>query len=94
MKLFVNNLHLGFGEAEDTPATQSFSLTPKENNIVGDDKNVVIPVKFVKFQNVSDLVVFVNENFGNDDVSELKCLDIFGCAAEDSNIKNWKPVKG
>ena len=56
-------------------------------------KDVVCPVKFVKFQNVNTVQIFVQEN-GGSEVTELKNLEIFGTTGESSDLAAWKPVKG
>ena len=50
-------------------------------------------MKYVKFQNVTELAIFVKENHGEEDISELKGLEFFGTTGEASNIAEWKPVK-
>ncbi|CAD7941690.1 unnamed protein product [Amoebophrya sp. A25] len=92
VKLFVNKPNIGFGEAEDTPTTQEFTLSPEECNVLA-RKDVICPVKFVKFQNVNALQIFVSEN-GGSEITELKKLEIFGTTGEQSDISAWKPVKG
>eukprot|EP00392_Amoebophrya_sp_AT5.2_P002043 g2048.t1 len=92
VKLFVNKMNLGFSEAEDTPTTQDLSLDPASCNLL-EKKDIVCPVKFVKFQNVNALIVFVAEN-GGADITELKKLEIFGTAGENTDLAAWKPVKG
>lgn len=92
IRLFTNQPHIGFGEAEDSPSTQDFAVGPQECNLLA-AKDVAIPVKFVKFQSVNNLEIFIGEN-GGDELTKLKHLEIFGCPAEQSDIANWKPVKG
>lgn len=92
VKVFTNRPNIGFGEADDTPATQDLCLDVTQCNI-GAKKDCIVPVKFVKFQNVNDLQIFVSEN-GGADVTCLKYLEIFGTMGESSNIADWKPVKG
>ena len=50
-------------------------------------------LKFTKFQNVESLQIFVGENSGEEEVTQLQALEIFGTATEGSNIADWKPVK-
>lgn len=92
VKVFINQPHMGFGEADDTPSTQDLCLNSETCNLAG-KKDAIVPVKYVKFQNVSDLQIFVSENAGSE-VTELKLLEIFGTTAEKSDIASWKPVKG
>ncbi|CAK7198659.1 Thioredoxin-like protein 1 [Sporothrix eucalyptigena] len=57
IKLYSNSPHnLGFDEAEDTLATQEVTIKPTDWN---DQATASIPLKFVKFQNITSLVVFV-----------------------------------
>lgn len=93
VRLFVNMPHIGFSEAEDNPSTQDFEVKPEDLNCP-DDKNAALELKFVKFQNVTELAIFVQENAGQEEISELKSLEIFGQSGEASNIADWKPVKG
>jgi hypothetical protein len=61
VELYTNRAHnLGFEEAEDTPAVQTVELTAsswREDEAGG--ATAVVETRFVKFQNVSSLVVFV-----------------------------------
>jgi hypothetical protein len=61
IELYTNRPHnLGFEEAEDTPAVQTIDLTPASwQEEQGGGATAVIETRFVKFQNVSSLVVFV-----------------------------------
>jgi hypothetical protein len=61
VELYTNRPHnLGFEEAEDTPAVQTIELTPASwREEEGGGATAVVETRFVKFQNVSSLVVFV-----------------------------------
>jgi len=61
VELYTNRPHnLGFEEAEDTPAVQTVELTPASWRAEGGGGGTaVVETRFVKFQNVSSLVVFV-----------------------------------
>ena len=91
VRVFHNMPHMGFAEAEDSPATQELMLGPKECNISGDEH--VVPLKFVRFQNVMQLAIFVSSNHGDADVTKIRALEVFGNAGESSNIADWKPCK-
>jgi len=92
IRLFVNKPNLGFSDAEDAASTQDLLLDAKSNNLTG-DKDCKVDLKFVKFQNVNTLTIFVNENIGGDDITELKYLEVWGSKGEASNIADWKPCK-
>ncbi len=64
IKLYINRDSLGFSDAEDIEATQTLNLSPEDLQ-----PGKVSPLKFVKFQRVSSLSVFVEENAGGDATS-------------------------
>ena len=55
VKLYVNRVSMAFEDCEDSAPTQTLTLTPAD---LGRD----LPLQFVKFQNVSNLSVFVEDN--------------------------------
>lgn len=58
VKLYTNRAHvLGFEEAEDIPPTQTITLAPADWDAASGSAKVEL--RFVKFQNVSSLVLFV-----------------------------------
>lgn len=91
IRIFQNDMHLDFGGAEDGCPTQELSLQKEENNL--GDKQVTCPLKFAKFSSVNDLSIFVMENLGNEEKTQIKHLEILGQPAEKSNIADWKPCK-
>lgn len=91
VKVFVNRPNIGFSEAEDTPTTQDLLLDAEQCNLTS-KTGVIVPVKFVKFQCVNDLEIFISENAGAD-VTQLRFLEILGTTCEASDIREWKPVK-
>ena len=92
VRVFMNKPNLAFDEAEDTPSTQDFCLSEVDNNLSGGAQ--LVPLKFVKFQNVTSLQLFVMENIGGDEMTEIRGLEVFGSTGEKSDISDWKPVKG
>lgn len=62
---------LGFDEADDTPATQSIEL--KESDWDGKTGTAKVELRFVKFQNISSVVVFVQS--GEDADAEKTRID-------------------
>ena len=61
IKIYTNRAQiLGFDDAEDVPATQEVTLSKSDwDSKTGTAK---VELRFVKFQNVSSLVIFVVEN--------------------------------
>ena len=75
--LFINRSHnLGFEEAEDIPATQSVELSPESWN--PKTKTAVIETRFVKFQHVSSLVIFVVDAEGDGERTRVDRIRIVG----------------
>ncbi|KAM7205517.1 PITH domain containing protein [Naviculisporaceae sp. PSN 640] len=70
IKLFTNKPHnLGFDEAEDLQSTQTIELTDKDWNAVG---TANIPLRYVKFQKINSLVVFVVDGDGSTDSEKVR----------------------
>ena len=70
VKLFTNKPHnLGFEEAEDLNATQVIELTDSDWNEHG---TANISLRFVKFQNINTLVLFVVDGDGSNDSEKVR----------------------
>ena len=81
IRLYSNRANiLGFDEAEDIPATQEIKLAPQD----WDEKTGTarIELRFVKFQNVSSLVVFVVDGEGDGEKVRIDRLRIVGETGE------------
>ncbi len=71
---------IDFSEAEDTPATQEVTLSPKDwDSKTGTAK---IDLRFVNFQNVSSLIVFVVDNEQESDETRLDRVRVVGVTGE------------
>lgn len=80
INLYTNTTHiLGFEEAEGIPATQSITLAPSDWDSSG---TANIPLRFVKFQNVTSLVLFVVDGDGDRERVRLDRLRIIGETGE------------
>lgn len=81
LQIYSNRAHvLGFDEAEDLPATQSITLSPRD----WDEKTgtAKVELRFVKFQNVTSLVIFVVDGEGSGDKVRVDRLRIIGETGE------------
>jgi len=87
IKLFVNNTSLNLNLADRERATQEIVLTAK-------DINAVIPVKFISFQNVNTLTLFVKDNFGNKDKTIIQRIIFIGQTRETTNMDNFSKATG
>ncbi|KAK0731069.1 PITH domain-containing protein [Lasiosphaeris hirsuta] len=80
IKLFTNKPHnLGFDEAEDMAATQTLELSEKDWNA---DGTANIALRYVKFQNITSLVMFVVDGDGDGEKVRLDRLRLIGEAGE------------
>ena len=88
VKLFVNNAALDFGDAEDLAATQTITLT-KEHA-----KGEPILLKFVAFQNVSHLTLFIPGNLKDDEVTAVQRVQFIGQPLATTNMSELKKCGG
>ena len=81
VKIYTNRPHiLGFEEAEDIKATQDMELTPSDwDSKTGTAK---IELRFVKFQNVTSLVIFVVDGDGTNEKTRVDRVRIIGETGE------------
>ena len=78
--LYTNKPHnLDFSEADDTPPTQAVTLTAADWNANG---TATIPLRFVKFQNISSLIVYVQRGDGDGEKVRLDRVRLLGESGE------------
>ena len=81
--LYVNRENLGFEDAADVDPTQTLHLTSE------DLKDRPIPLKYVKYQRVKSLTLFIEDNQGGE-VSALGGLKIFGRPVQSTNMAEFQ----
>ena len=81
LKIYKNRAQiLGFDEADDSPATQEIELSPDDwDTKTGTAK---VDLRFVNFQNVTSLVIFVVDGDGAGDETRLDRIRIVGETGE------------
>lgn len=78
--LYTNHPHnLDFSEADDTPPTQAITLSANDWN---KDGTANISLRFVKFQNISSLVLYVTKGDGDGDKVRLDRVRLVGESGE------------
>jgi len=87
IQIYQNNIHLDFQEAESTEPVQTLNLEPE----MVDGRQ--IPLRFVKFQNVTSLQLFFVDNQGAERTT-IKNIQFYGTTAENMNMAEFKPIKG
>ncbi|PMD24877.1 DUF1000-domain-containing protein [Hyaloscypha hepaticicola] len=80
IQIYPNRAHiLGFEEADDIPATQSITLSEKDWDSTG---TASLSLRFVKFQNVSSLVLFIVDGDGEGERVRVDRIRIIGETGE------------
>lgn len=87
VKVFLGRQSIGFDEAQDEKPTQVLDL-PADKVEVGDP----IELRFVNFQNVTTIQLFVESNFGAQ-VTKIQSIEFLGVTAESTDMKAFKPIK-
>lgn len=90
LKVFQNQPHtLNFDDAESRTATQDFVLKPEDFKDDG-----LIQLKYVKFQNVQNVTLFIKDNQSGDDETVIKSLQLVGTPVNATNMAEFKRVAG
>ncbi|KXL51384.1 hypothetical protein M433DRAFT_57167 [Acidomyces richmondensis BFW] len=77
LKLYTNrSTVLGFDEADDTLATQEIQI--KESDWNDQTGTAVVELRFVKFQNITSLVIFVVDVEGDGEKTRIDRIRLFG----------------
>eukprot|EP00934_Nitzschia_sp_Nitz4_P000067 Nitzschia sp. Nitz4//scaffold38_size140716//41140//46477//NITZ4_003135-RA/size140716-augustus-gene-0.121-mRNA-1//1//CDS//3329550042//67//frame0 len=85
IKVFVNRNNLGFEDVEDVDPTQIFSLTAEDLR----ESSEPLQTKYVKFQRVTSLTFFVEENDGGE-ITALGSLKLMGGTVFTTNMRELK----
>lgn len=90
VKIFINQPStLDFDKAEGNDPTQQIDLA-KEDVTEGNPVNL----RYVKFQNVQNLTIFVKDNQSGDEVTQVDYLGIIGSPVQTTNMQDFKRVAG
>ncbi|OQR74954.1 thioredoxin protein 1-like [Tropilaelaps mercedesae] len=87
--LFTNQFTLDFENVTVLQPVQVLNLTPKDAM-----KDAVVRLKYVKFQNVSSLQLFVKDNQDGSEVTRIDQLQFFGSVLSVTNMNDFKRVSG
>ena len=89
IKVYVNRPQiLSFDDADGTPPTQEITLSEKDWN--PDTNTAKVDLRFVKFQNVTSLVLFIAESEGDNEKVRLDRIRIIGESGEKRDGKIQK----
>ena len=81
IKLFINRSNLSFDDVEDMAPTQMVTMS---------GTSATIPLQFVKFQNVSSLAVFIQDNQGDEESTSLSRIELIGTPLSTTNMSDLK----
>lgn len=88
IKTFINLPHTpSFEEAESAVAVETLTLTANDFK-----QGAVIPLRFVKYQSVHSIQIFVVDNQGGGDVTALKSLALYGSPVETTKMGDLKKM--
>ena len=79
---------MDFEEAERSEPTQALELT--EDDIKEDG---IVPLRYVKFQNVNSVTVFVQSNQGEEE-TRISYFTFIGTPVQATNMNDFKRVVG
>ncbi|EKM55798.1 uncharacterized protein PHACADRAFT_195847 [Phanerochaete carnosa HHB-10118-sp] len=79
IKLFINRPTLGFEDATDAREPEAAQIIELTDEQVAEGKR--IPLRFVRFQSVNSLHIFVETN-GGDDATRIDAVDVIGVQAQ------------
>lgn len=80
IQIYSNRAHiLGFDEADDIPATQAITLSEKDWDATG---TATLSLRFVKFQNITSLVLFIVDGEGEGEKVRIDRVRIIGETGE------------
>jgi len=90
IKLLINRPSLGFEDVEDADEPDAAQVLELSEVDVKEGKR--IPLRFVRFQAVNSLHVFIASNHGDRDETRVDVVDVFGVPVETtkdlSGLKN------
>ena len=85
--MFVKKRNLDFGDAEDAVPEDELELTPEK---LGER----LEIKFVKFQSVDQLTLFIASNQGDEESSAVASIRLWGAPVAGMNMGEFKRVAG
>ena len=80
---------MDFDDAERQAPVQTLTLTQAQL-----DSGEPVPLKYVKFQNINTLSLFIQDNQGGTDTTALTQLTLYGQTRDKTNMSEFKRVAG
>ncbi|XP_062607510.1 thioredoxin-like protein 1 [Saccostrea cucullata] len=90
VKIFQNlPRSLDFDQAENMEAVQTLELSPADLK-----EGTLIPLRFVKFQNVGNVTVFIKDNQSGSETTQIDYFGFVGSPVDTTNMAEFKRVAG
>ncbi|PVF98844.1 DUF1000-domain-containing protein [Serendipita vermifera] len=88
IKIQVNNPNIGFEDVQDAIEPQVAQIIELTEELTSTGK--MIPLRFVRFQSVLSLHIFVSSNQGDEDQTRIDSIDIFGLPGQTSRVSELR----
>eukprot|EP00035_Acanthoeca_spectabilis_P021426 m.438129 g.438129 ORF g.438129 m.438129 type:complete len:304 (-) comp18197_c0_seq1:47-958(-) len=89
IKLFVNQQAIDFDDAESQAPIQVLEISAEQL-----ESGEPVPLKYVKFQNVNTLSIFLQDNQGETETTALTQISLYGQPRDKTNMTEFKRVAG
>jgi len=90
VKVFQNQPRsLDFDSADSMEPAQMFELTEQDVK-----EGSIVPFRYVKFQNVSNITLFIKDNLGGEEVTQVDYIGFIGSPVNATNMSDFKRVAG
>ncbi|XP_063815839.1 thioredoxin-like protein 1 [Pseudophryne corroboree] len=90
VKIFINlPRSMDFDEAMRSEPTQAFELTADDIK-----EESIIQLRYVKFQNVNSVTLFVQSNQGDEEATRISYFTFIGTPVQATNMNDFKRVVG
>ncbi|KAH9611438.1 hypothetical protein KSS87_000169 [Heliosperma pusillum] len=87
VKLYSNREHMGFSNVNDFPPSDTVVLSPETL------KGKPVVLKYVKFQNVRSLTIFIEDNQSDSETTKVQKIGLYGTTVETTVMKDLKKVE-
>jgi len=85
IKLYANKQNMDFDDADSVQETQILELQGSDL-----DGQSIINLRFVKFQNISSIVLFIMDNQGDEETTQIQQLTFIGSPVETTKMGDLK----
>ncbi|KAI9306066.1 PITH domain-containing protein [Cunninghamella echinulata] len=87
VKIYANRQNLGFDDTDSIKETQTITLEPKDF-----EEDAIVNLRFVKFQNIVNVVLFIADNQEDEETTALQQLIFIGSTVESTNMGDLKKM--